>query len=362
MSNNKTSLSLVFPAYNEEKNIGKLIDNASSAARDITDDFEIVVVEDGSRDKTKKVIEGKLKTCPELKMVVHPVNKGYGQTVWDGLKAASKDYVFFSDADLQFDLKEITKLLEHINEYDVVIGFRAPRKDPFFRIVNAKAWNVLVRLLFGLKVKDIDCAFKIFKRTILEKMEVVSGGATFSAELLIRLQKAGIKIKEVPVTHLPSTGKAPTGAKPKVIIRAFRELIKLHRETDLGSRALVDMVKFGITGGVSTILDVGFLNLFYLYFKQAILVSTFAGFVAGTINGYLMNNYYTYRHLGKKANIKDFINLAIVGGIGLGLTEVIMYVLTVRLGMYYNYSKLIAVVTVFFWNFTAARKFVFKKE
>jgi len=357
------SLSFVFPAYNEGQRISRTIEQALEVARTSLNDFEIVVVNDGSKDNTAEVVRASQKKTPQIKLLNHLQNKGYGQTVWDGLKAASKDWVFFADSDLQFDLKEIERLLHHVGDYDVVIGYRAPRRDPFMRLVNAKVWNILNRIIFGLKVKDIDCAFKLFRRSVLADLEIKSGGAAFSAELMLKLQRQGHRFKEVPITHYPrQVGAGSTGAHPKVIIRAFREMLSMAREPGLVNPFLREAITFAFIGAIGTVFDYLFLNLGVLVFRVGIYWATFMGFAAGTLNNYLLNQVWTYRHLGRRPNFKNLTQFTAVGAAGLGITEGIMHVFTQKLGYNYNFSKLIAVIIIFFWNFFVNRYWTFAKK
>jgi glycosyltransferase involved in cell wall biosynthesis len=356
------SLSLAFPAYNEEANIAKTVKTALEAGSAVANDVEVIIVNDGSRDKTRDIVLELSKHDARVRLIDNPKNMGYGQTVWNGLKSATKEWVFFSDSDLQFDLSEISKLVPFSHSHKVIVGYRAPRRDPFIRILNAKSWNALVRLMFGLKIKDLDCAFKLFHRSVLENLKIQSGGATFSAELMTRLQKKGLVFKEIPVTHLPRTAGSQTGASFKVILRAFRELTKLYRTSGLGKTIYRDVFLFGVIGVVNTILDIAVLNLFYLDFKSSIYVATFLGYLVGSVNGYLMNNKWTYRRLEEKAKISGLIQFSIVSAVGLGATEVIMYLLSTQSGVNYNLSKIVAVVAVFFWNFFANRYWTFRAK
>jgi len=238
------SLSISFPAYNEEANIEKSVREAIRVASALTDDFEVVVVDDGSKDKTGEIIDRLAAEDSRVRVIHHNPNQGYGAAVWDGLKAGTKDLIFFTDADLQFDLSEIGKLVEAIGalevqpqrdpevepRIDAVLGYRNPRVDPFMRKLNAFGWKMLNRITFGLKVRDVDCAFKLFRREVFEKVQPTSRGAMFSAELLIRMQRAGLKWAEVPVKHLPRIAGSPTGAKLSVILRAFKEYAMVWRE------------------------------------------------------------------------------------------------------------------------------------
>ncbi|MCK4830865.1 glycosyltransferase family 2 protein, partial [bacterium] len=166
MTINISSLSVVFPAYNEQDNIADSIAKAEHVLNKLNLDYEIIVVNDGSSDSTRDIVEEICRRNERLHIINHETNLGYGAAVWSGISCLSKEYLFFTDSDLQFDLNEINRLLPHVPEYDAVIGYRIKRKDPFMRLLNAWGWNLLNRLLFGLKVRDIDCAFKLFKRKI----------------------------------------------------------------------------------------------------------------------------------------------------------------------------------------------------
>ncbi len=223
-----SSLSLFFPAYNEEGNIEETIRRAREVGEQVSNLFEIIIIDDGSRDKTGEIVDAFAREDSRIHAIHHFPNQGYGGAVRSGLTASRYEYIFFTDSDLQFDLKEITKLIEHIPKYDVVIGYRTKRADSlsFLRLMNAKGWNLLNRIFFGLKVRDIDCAFKLFKAEVLRGMELQSRGAMLSAELLIRLMWRGLPFKEVPVSHFPNKTGHTTGAKPMVILRAFKELVQ----------------------------------------------------------------------------------------------------------------------------------------
>lgn len=182
------------PAFNEAENIPGMVADVLRVVPRLADEFEIIVVDDGSRDDTAVVTQTLAAQHPELKLVQHEVNKGYGTAVLTGLTHASKELVFFTDADRQFDLAEIEKLLAKIETADLVVGYRAPRRDPFMRRLNGKGWSWLVTLLFGYTARDIDCAFKLMRRSVIERLqdEISSGGATFSAEFLVR-QASGLQ-------------------------------------------------------------------------------------------------------------------------------------------------------------------------
>lgn len=239
-------LTIAMPAFNEAKNIPDMVADVLRIMPPLADAFEIIVVDDGSQDETAVVTQQLAAQHPELRLVQHAVNKGYGTAVLTGLSHAAKDLIFFTDADRQFDLAEIEKLLAQIETADLVVGYRAPRRDPFMRRLNGRGWSWLVTLLFGYTARDIDCAFKLMRRTVVERLQddISSGGATFSAEFLVRAKRAGFKIVEVPIAgHRPRVAGSPTGANPRVIVRAFKELVqfrlRLWQEARLAVRSEV---------------------------------------------------------------------------------------------------------------------------
>lgn len=225
------SLTVSMPAFNEAENIPGMVADVLRVVPRLVDEFEIIVVDDGSRDETAVVTQTLAAQHPQLRLVQHEVNRGYGTAVLTGLTHATKELVFFTDADRQFDLAELEKLLAKIETADLVVGYRAPRRDPFMRRLNGRGWSWLVTLLFGYTARDIDCAFKLMRRTVIERLkeDITSGGATFSAEFLVRAKQAGFKIAEVPLDgHRPRVAGNPTGAKLRVIVRAFKELVQFR--------------------------------------------------------------------------------------------------------------------------------------
>ncbi|UCE84890.1 MAG: glycosyltransferase family 2 protein [Deltaproteobacteria bacterium] len=220
----------MFPAFDEERNIGDAIRIARAVAPRLAPDFEIVVVNDGSRDGTAAAIERSRGGDRRVRVVQHPSNLGYGAALRSGLREARGELVFFTDSDLQFDLAELVKLLAHTESFDIVAGYRAPRRDPVGRCVIAALWGLLVRVVFGLRVRDIDCAFKVFHRRVIEAMPIASLGAFVNTEILVRASSAGYRVHQVPVSHRRRRHGRQTGARPRVILRALVELTSLYRE------------------------------------------------------------------------------------------------------------------------------------
>ena len=225
-------LSLVFPIFDEEKNIESLLTGAHETATRITPHFEIVLVDDGSRDRSAKIIDDWCRGDERFRLLRHRRNTGYGAALHLGLREARGELIFFSDADLQFDLSELEALVAHANRYDIVAGYRAIRSDPWPRKVLAATWGRIVRGMFGLAVRDIDCAFKLFRREVIEAIEIESVGAFVNTEILVRAKAAGFRIHQVPVTHRRRKYGSQSGANPKVILRAMVELVTLYRDLD----------------------------------------------------------------------------------------------------------------------------------
>ncbi|HEY5601079.1 MAG TPA: glycosyltransferase family 2 protein [Patescibacteria group bacterium] len=222
-------LSFFFPAYNEEANINSTVKKALEYLPVVANNFEVIVVDDGSKDNTQNLVSQIIKTNKNVRLIRHPVNKGYGGALTSGWYQSKYSWIAFNDSDGQFDIRQLDRMLKYVGEADLIIGFRENRKDPLIRKLNAKAWGMLNKILFGLNVKDIDCAFKLIKKDVFEKVDrLETSGAFISSELLIKAKKAGFKIVEVPVTHYPRTGGRQTGASFKVILRAFKELILMY--------------------------------------------------------------------------------------------------------------------------------------
>jgi glycosyltransferase involved in cell wall biosynthesis len=230
MNARRVALSLVFPVLDEEANLEELLGSALQITSRLTNDFEIVMVDDGSQDGSGAILDAFATRDSRVRVVRHPSNRGYGAALRSGLREARGELVFFSDADLQFDLNEIDKLLRYANEFDIVAGYRSPRSDPWPRAWIAFVWNWIVRWAFDLRVRDIDCAFKIFRRPVIESLPISSLGALVNTEILVRARQRGYRIHQVPVSHRRRRRGRATGASPRVIVRALRELIALHRE------------------------------------------------------------------------------------------------------------------------------------
>jgi glycosyltransferase involved in cell wall biosynthesis len=222
------SLSIVIPAYNEEPNVGAALEHVSGVMEALNIDYEILLVNDGSRDRTGDVAKSLLGKIPRLSVVEHYPNRGYGGALKAGFARATKQLVAFVPSDNQFDFNEIRLLLDKLNGSAIVSGYRHNDADPFMRRVNRFGWNLIVRLLFGYMCRDIDCGFKLFRRELLDQVTLYSDGAMIDTEFLAGAKARGYKIEEVPVTHLPRRAGNPTGANMRVIVHAFRDLFRFR--------------------------------------------------------------------------------------------------------------------------------------
>lgn len=231
------TVSIVIPAYNEASNLAKTVDHVSTVANELGMEYEIILVNDGSLDQTEAVARKLVKRLPHIRLVGHRPNRGYGGALKAGYAAAGKDWIAIFPADGQFDFSEIHRLLAKTGEAELICGYRQHRRDAFMRLLNAWGWNSLVRLLFGYLCRDIDCGFKLFRRDILDQVQLESNGAMIDTEFLVGAKAHGCRLAEVPVTHLPRLGGKATGAKPAVILRAFLDLLrfrfKVARQTRL---------------------------------------------------------------------------------------------------------------------------------
>jgi glycosyltransferase involved in cell wall biosynthesis len=223
-------ISAVMPAFNEEGNLQQSVSRMAKALSDHARSFEIIVVDDGSRDGTAIVLDGLKAQYPTLRVIRHPVNRGYGAAVRSGFDAARFTWVFLMDADNQFDPAEVGLLLAHATEAEIIAGFRRQRRDPLARRLNAWAFFSLVRILFGRLVRDVNCAFKLIRRDLLQRMELHSDGALINTEILVLARQMHVRVVEVPVQHYPRTSGKQTGANPRVVLRAFGELLAFRAE------------------------------------------------------------------------------------------------------------------------------------
>jgi glycosyltransferase involved in cell wall biosynthesis len=223
------TLTIFFPCYNEEANVERVTRQALEVGRAIAAELEVIIVNDGSRDRTGEIADRLAAEIPEVRAVHNRPNRGYGGALQAGFAAATKNWIFYTDGDGQFDIGELPKLLPLLADHDIVSCYRLDRQDSPMRKLNAWAWTTLVNLLFRMGVRDIDCAFKIYPKPFIDRIELHSEGALIDTEMLAKARNLGLSIAQVGVHHYPRTAGTQSGANLRVILRAFKELFKLYR-------------------------------------------------------------------------------------------------------------------------------------
>jgi glycosyltransferase involved in cell wall biosynthesis len=231
MSANKKrikELSAFFPVYNEIENCEKMVEGLGQVLPTIAETWEIIISDDGSTDGTAQLADQLAETHENVVAVHNATNKGYGAALKLGFDTSRYGHLFFTDGDCQFDVSELPRLVECLDDADIIVGYRIHRHDPWHRRIFAKNWNLLVCILFGLKgVRDLNCAFKVIPKKVVDTIDLRSDGAFITAELMCKASYLGYRIKEVGVTHFPQ--KKGTGGNLKVIFKAFRDLIRHYR-------------------------------------------------------------------------------------------------------------------------------------
>jgi len=235
----KLDISIFFPAYNEEENITPLLEKATQVMKKYANNYElIVVVYEASTDKSIQLVKEFAEKDNHIKLVIQPKDKkGVGYAIRMGFDAAKYEHIFYTDADNQFDLEEIENFLSHISNFDIIAGYRKKRNDNFLRILTAKIYNLIVWIFFGIKEKDVDCAFRYVNKKIFEKVKLVCTLGVGTTELLAKARKAGYKIKELPVTHYPRAfgeskfeGKGVNLPRLSVVISLIKEMKLLWKD------------------------------------------------------------------------------------------------------------------------------------
>jgi glycosyltransferase involved in cell wall biosynthesis len=253
MTNQIPSLSIFFPAHNEVDNIAALTKKTVQVVSQYVQEFEIIIVNDGSTDGTREMADELVQQYPQVRAVHHEQNQGYGGAVKTGLKSCTKEWVFFTDGDAQFDVAEITDLIQHTGEYDAVVGYRMDRQDPFHRKIFAFCWGTLIRILFGFGYRDLDCAFKLFKRKYFEGVELKATGAVISVEFFSILKRNTAKVKQIGVHHYPRTAGHHSVGSSRVVLRAFTYLFLLLNEIRI--HCYIYRMSHGLFLGVNEMLS-----------------------------------------------------------------------------------------------------------
>ncbi len=230
------SISVFFPCYNEQDNVTRTVEGALAVLKELNADFEVIIVDDGSSDATGQIADRIASQNDRVKVVHHPTNLGYGAALKSGFNVATKELVFYTDGDGQFNINEMPPLLPLMKQYDIVSCYRLNRQDNIVRKINGWAWTKLSCLLFGMKIHDIDCAFKLYKKEIFDNIKLLSTGALIDTEILARAIRKGYCVTQKGVHHYPRIAGVQTDANLRLILRAFKELFKLYRQIRKESR------------------------------------------------------------------------------------------------------------------------------
>jgi glycosyltransferase involved in cell wall biosynthesis len=195
-------LSVFFPAYNDSGTIASMVIRAVQAAEALTSDYEVIVVNDGSADATAEIADELARTYPHVRVIHHPKNRGYGGALQTGFRSATKDWIFYTDGDAQYDPSEMAELWAHMSaDADMVNGYKISRSDPLHRIIIGRMYHHIVSLMFGLTVRDVDCDFRLMRRTIFDRIELRKTSGVICLEMMKKIEDAGFRIVEVPVHH-----------------------------------------------------------------------------------------------------------------------------------------------------------------
>lgn len=303
-------LSVFLPAYNEEENIAETILKTVKVLEECTEKYELIIVDDGSKDKTGEIVNKCSLINNNIKLVTHEINGGYGKALRTGFKSCKYDWIAFMDSDGQFDFSELPNFIEKQRgtNADLVIGYYKKRMVSLKRRMSSKLWEFIVWTLLGLKVKDIDCGFKLLRKEVIDSMNLESErGAFISTEFLVKAKSRGYKIVEIPVTHYERKGGKATGADFKVILNSFKDLYKLKKR----------FLFFCFVGFTSAFISLAIFNIllkFNLSFNQSIVIGT----LSSAIYNFLMNRKVTFAASDipiRKQIIKYSIIYAIAQGI-----------------------------------------------
>lgn len=221
-----TSLSVIIPAYNDETTVGRLITDTDALLQSLGIDYEIVTINDGSKDGTLEVLRDVAAKYPRVRLINHEVNRGFGETIKELYYAGTKDFVLSLPGDYQYSPKELIKMASGLTTHDLVIGLRVKRNDPPRRKMQSGVYNLMLRALYGIRQKDVN-SIKLFRRSILSKIKLVSDTAFVDAELCIRAEREGFRVIEIPIEHLPRLSQGASGGKISVIWTTFSDLVKM---------------------------------------------------------------------------------------------------------------------------------------
>ena len=219
---------MFFPAYYDENTVEPLARASVDAARELTDDFEIIVVDDASPDRTGEIADRLAREIPQVRVIHHPTNRGVGQAMISGWRGATKDYVFYTDGDAQYDVSELKLFMPYVKDYDLIVGYRIKRAEGITRIFTSRVFHLLLLLLFGIHYRDTDCSFKLIHRRVLERLKFRTGGGVTDAEVLIQARKLKIPVKQIGVHHYKRKFGRSVCLRPGLVFSMLRDLAVLR--------------------------------------------------------------------------------------------------------------------------------------
>ena len=307
-------VSAFFPAYNEEGNIERTVQAAEKVLEEVAEKYEIIVVDDGSSDKTAEIVNRISSGNDRVRLVSHDKNMGYGMAIRTGFKSCKYEWMVFTDSDGQFDFSEFPSFIEEQRktEADLVVGYYRKRQVPLKRKFNTFVWQLIIRALLGLKVKDIDCGFKFIRKSVIDSMTLTAErGAFISTEFLSKAAHEKYKIVEIPVTHYPRKAGNATGADIKVILNSFKDLYNVKKKFFL----------FFFVGLTSTFLSLVLFNILF-FFGLSFQLSLILSLLSSVTYNFLMNRNLTFS--AKTGPIKQqLIRYAVVYLIAHGINFVV---------------------------------------
>ena len=287
------SISVFFLAYNDEHTIGELAQKTDNFLSSLKIDYEIIVGNDASKDGTLKVLTKLKKSVPNLKIINNKLNLGYGGNLVSGLKSAKNEFVFYTDGDGQYDPLELKLLLDKLDaNIDVVNGYKKSRADGQVRTIGGKLYARWLRFIFGIKIRDVDCDFRLIRRAFIDKIDFRATSGAICPELVIKLQRAGAKFAEVPVSHYPRRYGRSQFLTPVRVIRTFAEEYLL---LELFHYELFRKFKFILVGCSSLMIQLTFFNLFLLAYKLKPTPATLLSDGFAILTSFFLNNAITFR-------------------------------------------------------------------
>ncbi|NQU99368.1 MAG: glycosyltransferase family 2 protein [Parcubacteria group bacterium] len=218
-------VSFFCPAFNEEENLEQVIESVLPVLKEVSDDFEIIIIDNGSEDRTPQIADELARRIPEVRVIHHETNRQYGGALKSGFKNARNEVVVYMDSDNQYDFNDFKKMVPHLATHEVVIGYRKERHDSMYRLFQSKIFNTIIKLLFGVRVRDINCSFRAYKKTVLDNIDIYSNSGFIDAEMLIKAKNKGYSIFEVAVMHFFRKAGKSTEAKPFMVLITIKEVL-----------------------------------------------------------------------------------------------------------------------------------------